>query len=830
MTGVGWAGRIEGRMAASDTTHLERSTGRGAGGWGERVWVVAACSLIVWFYGWTTRSEGVTWNFGGRQTDYYNLLVDGFLDGHLYMKVEVPEELLKLDDPYNPANRPPGVALHDASMYRGRYYIYFGTAPVVTLVLPFRVLTGGTALPLPAAVAIFTCAGFFASVGLFTAIRRRYFPDTGTAMMVLGVLALGTVSMGPLLVLRGSIWELPLSSGYFYAMVALLCVWRSVHAEGRAAGWWFAGAGLSLGLAVASRPTYLFAGGMMAVPALWWIWGARGTGRVGWSTVAKRVLAGALPLGAVGLAMAWYNYARFGSPTEFGVKYQFSGIFEAETQHFRWSYFPLNFQMYWLNVVEWIRYFPFLQRGATPAIPAGHLGFDDLYGALTNLPLVWLALGAPLAAWRRRAEERGPLGVTLGATAMVAAGTAVPLLFFYAAMARYGVDFLPELVVLALTGAMAWQRWARLSGAKASGWPVSATVGGLAAASIFFAVMLSLQAYDALRRESPRTYARIAHGLNHPSWWLERLVGTEHGPVELDGNFSPKPAGTRETLVRTGTTSARDEVFLQHDGGGRGRIGFVRAGGPERLSAAGALEGAAGRRLRVELGSLYPPESHPFFAEMSAVERIRLARRLVVTWGGERVFDGYQRFHTASPADVVMAAGGRRVGGIAEIRAAAVRAAEAAGAVGAADVEFEAIRMKVSFPEGRRDGREPLVVTGEAGRGDFLFVEYLDGGRVRFGLDHWGKASVTSAAVAVERGKACAVEVMMGAFPGARRPDELTVKVDGRVVWAREAKLFAVGAEDVFVGKNPIGGTGCAENFSGTILDVVRGTKPDSVR
>jgi hypothetical protein len=34
----------------------------------------------------------------------------------------------------------------------------------------------------------------------------------------------------------------------------------------------------------------------------------------------------------------------------------------------------------------------------------------------------------------------------------------------------------------------------------------------------------------------------------------------------------------------------------------------------------------------------------------------------------------------------------------------------------------------------------------------------------------------------------------------------------------------------VFVGKNPIGGTGCAETFGGTILDVVRGRKPDSVR
>ena len=145
-------------------------------------------------------------------------------------------------------------------------------------------------------------------------------------------------------------------------------------------------------------------------------------------------------------------------------------------------------------------------------------------------------------------------------------------------------------------------------------------------------------------------------------------------------------------------------------------------------------------------------------------------------------------------------------------------------------MEFDMIRMRVTFPGERSAGREPLVVTGEAGRGDFLFVEYLEGGWVQFGLDHWGKATVMSARVSVERGKSYEIEIGLGAFPGARKTDELEVKMNGRVVWAREAKFFGVGAEDVFVGKNPIGGTGCAETFGGTILDVVRGEKPDSVR
>jgi hypothetical protein len=808
-------------MAAIESTKVGGAKWRG-----ERAWIVGVCLLFGWFYAWTARHEGVSWYFGARQTDYYNLLVDGFLDGHLYMKIEVPEELLKLADPYNPTTRPPGIALHDATMYQGRYYIYFGVGPVVTLVLPFRVLTG-VALPLPAAVLMFTWAGFLVSAGILLGMRRRYFPESGTGTVLASLAVLGTASMGPLLVLRGSIWELPLSSGYFFVMVALGCVWRSVHAERRAA-WWLAGAGLSLGLAVASRPTYLFTSGLLAAPVLWWAWRAKGSGRAGWMRMGRLALAGAVPLGAVGLGMAWYNYARFGSPTEFGVKYQLSGVFEAETRHFSWSYLEFNARMYWASVAEWTRYFPFLHRGETLPVPAGHVGFDDVYGMGWNVPLVWLAALAPLAWWRRAAEEREKLAVGLGALALLAAGAIVTLLFFYAAMARYGADFMPALLLLACAGVMATERWVRWgdggSGRKWSGRAGAVAVSGAMAFSVFFAVMLSFDAYGNLRRLSPRAYARVATWCNFPSWWAEKLVGTEHGPVEIAREFTTKPAGTRESVVRTGTTGARDEVFLLHDGSGYGRVGFAHDGGAGRMSERVRLDDVAGRTLRVEMGSLYPPEEHPYFGDMTAAERIRLARRLVVKWGEVTLLDGYQRFHASSPSDVV-APGARRVGGVEGICAGARAAGASAG-----PVEFATLTMKVIFPEGRTEGREPLVVTGETGRGDFLFVEYLDGGRVRFGLDHWGKATVTSEPLAVEGGRACVMEVEMGAFPGARRPDTLAVKVNGRVVWGREAKFFAVGAEDVFVGKNPIGGTGCAENFRGTIFDVVRGTKPDSVR
>src|SRR5436190_19984205 len=132
--------------------------------------------------------------------------------------------------------------------------------------LPFRVLTG-VDLPMPAAILVFTFSGFLASVLLWLQIRQRYFPDASTWLVAVGVLVLGSASRGLVLMRRGNSWELPLSSGYCFAMVALLAIFRCLHTGKRSAVWLALGS-LALGLAVASRPTYLFATGALLAPML----------------------------------------------------------------------------------------------------------------------------------------------------------------------------------------------------------------------------------------------------------------------------------------------------------------------------------------------------------------------------------------------------------------------------------------------------------------------------------------------------------------------------------------------------------------------------------
>lgn len=917
--------------------------------------------LVGWFYIWTARVEDVSWNFGRKQTDYYNLLLDGFLDGHLYMKVDVPPELLRLADPYNPKNRPPGVGLHDASMYRGHYYLYFGAAPVVTLFLPFRLLTG-TDLPLPAAVVTFCFIGFLASAATWRAIRRRYFLEAGLGLELLCLLALATTSLTPVLLRRSSIWELSLSAGYAFAMLALYCVYRCLHAERRAT-WWLAGGSLALGLAVASRPSYIYACVLLALPPLWQWW--RGPRRGIWPETAWlwRTAAGLTPLVAVGLAMAWYNYARFGHPLEFGVAYQFSGIYEAETRHFRWGYFPYNAYLYFLTPAAWSPYFPFIHLTAQPPIPAGHLGSENVFGVLPNLPLAWCVLLAPLALWRRSAEERARLWLWLAAAGLLVLSTAATLTFFYAAMARYQIDFAAALMLLACVGVLAGERVAK---AARSLWPwrIAAVVGrGLLLASTFFAVLYGCELYGLFRRQNPKNYRQVATALNQPSQWWQRLAGTAQGAVELDVCFPTERAPGREPLVTTGWLGASDRVFVQYNADGRVQLGYAHDGGDEQLSRPVRVTRGVVQHLRVELGSLYPPEAHPFFDGWAPAEVARCTRRLRVRLDDEVLLDKHQRFYDGAPGAIFVghdphterygrrfsgeiarvarpgdwaalrslaaqsiqlrllfpAAGGDakqpllattrggRAGGwfvqavgprqarfsyaeagggvwesepveidfatvhevefaawagwievmldgvilgsprLAEIDlsspAVAVGKRPAAMTEGAAEFggtiysigfargvvqptaaeTFDTVRLKLVFPRQRVGAREPLVVTGETGRGDFLLVEYLDAGRVRFALDHWGRAAIWSEPVAVDFSATHEIEIGLGSFPpsgGAMRKERLLVRLDGQTVLDRPAKFYPTEPEDVYFGRNPIGGSSCQRFFTGALLEV----------
>lgn len=633
--------------------------------------VMAFVVLMGVFFWWTMSSTKRPWRWGGPQRDYYTLLVHGWLDGHLHMKADVPEALLRIADPYDPTQRPTGLGLHDATFYQGKYYIYFGVAPAVVLMLPFRVLTG-VDLPAPVAVWLFVFGGYATSVAVWWQVRTRYFRGASALSSLAGVAMLGLVGLGPVLLRRPTVYELAIAGAYFFAMTAVYCGFRSLHAVRRQVGW-LAAASVAAGLAVGSRPSYVI-GAPVLIAVLWW-WQYRAT--VG---AERRCFAVAAlgPLGLCAVALALHNYLRFGDPAEFGVRYMFSGVYESRVTHFSVAFMARNFWSYFLSVPEWKPWFPFIESKGWPAGPVGYMVGDGYYGVLSTMPVMGLGpVALALLWWRARADE-ARLRAWLLAVFLLGGGTALLLTGFYASAVRYQVDFAPALALAGGVGVLLCdERLAMIGGSWARRVGRSALVA-IVMGSIGFGLLVSFQTNNEFRGHNPAGFREIAAWCN---------------------------------VV------------------------------PAKIAA----------------------------------------------WRG---------------------------------------------------IRFGAVELRVQLPEGRSGRREPLVTTGATGRGDFLMLEYLEGGCVRFGFESWGSAPQWSEPVAVNRGAEHRVEIGYGALFGppvlGREHKELDrrvqVKLDGKIVWEREADSYPAEPREVYIGANPIGGTGCAETFSGTILEVVRGGKPDSVR
>ena len=129
------------------------------------------------------------------------------------------------------------------------------------------------------------------------------------------------------------------------------------------------------------------------------------------------------------------------------------------TQHF-WSphYLGFNSWVYFLGPARWGARFPFVHDIKLPPLPAGHVNPEHPFGVLTSIPLVWLAVAAPLA-WRgRSADVRGILRGFLAAVALLFATRALTLGPFFAACVRYEWEFCPALVLLAVVGILGLER------------------------------------------------------------------------------------------------------------------------------------------------------------------------------------------------------------------------------------------------------------------------------------------------------------------------------------------------------------------------------------
>jgi tetratricopeptide (TPR) repeat protein len=291
----------------------------------------------------------------------------------------------------------------------------------------------------------------------------------------------------PVMLQRPDVWEVPISCAYAMAMLALAGIWRALHDPARRC-WWLAAASLAYGLAVGARPTVLSGAVILLVPVAhaWGVVSKQGEQR--WPGVVRLLTAAMAPISFIGFGLMLYNYLRFDNPLEFGQHYQIAAATESVLQHmFGLKYLWFNFRVYFLQPVHWDNFFPFVDGIKVPPAPAGQVGVDGgTFGVLSNNPFVWMALAIPLTWQNRTTGERSILRLFLMALAIFFGTSSLTICLYAGACARYQVDFVPAMMILAGWGVFS------LEGALAAKPQWRSVVRCCWITALFFSVTVSL--------------------------------------------------------------------------------------------------------------------------------------------------------------------------------------------------------------------------------------------------------------------------------------------------------------------------------------------------
>lgn len=283
---------------------------------------VALCLLPTIYIFCSLPHENILYPFQGllENQNGYEQQFDAFFKGQLYLDFAPDQRILALENPYDPAARAETGAWYpwDRALFDGKYYSYFGIAPLLTVYFPYFALTG--VLPAPQTVCFLLAAvGAVAVALLVLRLARLFVPDCNFCALVLSIFAAVSGSLLYMVQSSADMYYIAVQSGITHLALFLLfafCAYKQPK-TGKSVVFLILSA-LNLVLTVLSRPNLaLYA--LLVVPIFLCIFFGKNGTRL---EKCVKLFAFAVPtlLGAAGVM--WYNFARFGSVAEFGATYQ----------------------------------------------------------------------------------------------------------------------------------------------------------------------------------------------------------------------------------------------------------------------------------------------------------------------------------------------------------------------------------------------------------------------------------------------------------------------------------------------------------------------------
>ena len=394
---------------------------------------------------WDGHSIVNTFEVGGDNAQQYAELAKAMAHGQLYLEEEPPQWLQDMADPYDKGARDEAQKetgepyLFDVAYHDGHYYVYFGVVPVVLFYLPFYLLTGAN-FPTAICVLIACVAFVLGCSALLDRFARYHFKRVSLGLYLLQIPLV--TCCGILYLLKfPTFYSLPIMLGLAFSVWGLYFWMRGRASAARSAGpekWYLAGS-LCMALVVGCRPQLVVLS-LLAFPLFWRayiterrLFSPRG---------AREFVCLVAPYAVVAAGLMGYNYARFGSLTDFGANYNLT-VNDMTKRGWNLGRLAPALFAYFLQPPCVTGVFPYVQPAPFDTTYMGQTIKEVTFGGiLACLPVLWVLPFAKriLTLRMRQRSTRTIMGVIV---VLLASGVIVALLDAQMAgiLQRYFADF-----------------------------------------------------------------------------------------------------------------------------------------------------------------------------------------------------------------------------------------------------------------------------------------------------------------------------------------------------------------------------------------------------
>jgi len=409
------------------------------------IFSLLAATLVIACYVWFLLP-----GFKSPGNAYYSQLAMSFKRHQLYLPEEPSPQLLSINDPYNYELRKQSNVDYpwDISLYKGKFYMYWGPVPSLILII----FSDGMLANMGDQYLVFAfVCGLFLYSALFTICFWLRFNQNlpgwliGFSLLVIGLSAPTTQMLN-----NPRIYEAAVFGCQFFFIGGCYWTFAAINGDKAPSLWKLAVAGLHWALALGTRIIILPAITFVILVTLIYLWGEIK------SATPKRFLlflfAMGTPLLISIIGLGWYNWMRFGSVFELGVRYQLALVdYGKFTNLFSAGYIYENFLNYFIRPYQIQAGFPFIAAIENVA------SNNKLAGLLYTSPYLLIALIIPVARFlypRLSGKKRIPgtnaperwLAIVLAGSALIL--SAIILSYFFASM-NYTADFMPSIFLLA---------------------------------------------------------------------------------------------------------------------------------------------------------------------------------------------------------------------------------------------------------------------------------------------------------------------------------------------------------------------------------------------